>query len=133
MSRKKSAAPSVRLLRVSENIRHALSAILMRGDIADPTLDGVSITVTSVSTSPDLRNATVFVYPLGEHDAKPVVDALNDNAAYIRGQLSRSVVLKYMPTLKFRVDTSFDTAGQIEDILSSPRVQRDLGTPEDDA
>ena len=115
-----------RLLRVGENIRHALSEIFARGEIRDPALDGVSITVTEVRCSPDLRNATIFVMPLGGVHERDVVDGLNRCQKYIRGQLSRMVRMKYLPNLKFTSDSSFGEADHIEQLLHSPHVAQDL-------
>ncbi len=118
--------PSHRLLRVGENIRHALSEIFARGEIRDPSLEGVSVTVTEVRCSPDLRNATIFVMPLGGVQEQDVVDGLNRNSKYIRGQLSRMVRMKYLPNLKFSSDSSFGEADQIDQLLQSPHVAQDL-------
>lgn len=120
------SGPSNRLLRVGENIRHALSEIVSRGEIRDPELDNISITVTEVRCSPDLRNATVFVMPLGGINEKEVVAALNRNVKFIRGQLSKMVSMKYLPQLKFTSDHSFGEADHIEALLNSPHVARDL-------
>ncbi|MCK5424878.1 MAG: 30S ribosome-binding factor RbfA [Emcibacter sp.] len=117
---------SHRLLRVGENLRHALSEIFARGEIRDPSLDGVSVTVTEVRCSPDLRNATIFVMPLGGGNEKEVAKALSRNHKYIRGQLSRMVSMKYLPKLKFTSDSSFGEAGHIEELLHSPHVAQDL-------
>ena len=115
-----------RLLRVGENIRHALSEIFARGDIRDPDLEGASVTVTEVRISPDLRNATIFVMPLGGLNEAPVVGALNRNSKYIRGQLSSMIRMKYLPALKFTSDSSFGEADHIEQLLHSPHVAQDL-------
>ncbi|MBL4800924.1 MAG: 30S ribosome-binding factor RbfA [Emcibacter sp.] len=120
------SGPSHRLLRVGENIRHALSEVFARGEIRDPALDGVSITVTEVRCSPDLRNATIFVMPLGGANEKDVVKGLNRCNKYIRGQLSRLVSMKYLPKLKFTSDGSFGEADHIEKLLSSAHVAQDL-------
>lgn len=117
---------SHRLLRVGENIRHALSEIFARGEIRHPSLDGVSITVTEVRCSPDLRNATIFVMPLGGAHERDVVDGLNRCHKYIRGQLSQMVSMKYLPKLKFTSDSSFGEADHIEQLLHSPHVAQDL-------
>lgn len=118
--------PSHRLLRVGENIRHALSEVFARGEIIDPSLDGVSITVTEVRCSPDLRNATIFVMPLGGTNEQDVVVGLNRCSKYIRGQLSRMVTMKYLPKLKFTSDSSFGEADHIERLLNSAHVVQDL-------
>ncbi|MBO6506245.1 MAG: 30S ribosome-binding factor RbfA [Kordiimonadaceae bacterium] len=132
-----SGGPSLRLLRVGENVRHAISAIMTRGDVQDPDLDGASITVSEVRVSPDLRNATVFVMPLGGDDQGTIIKALNRNSAYIRGEMSKVVHMKYMPRLKFKLDDSFDEASHIDALLKDPKVQRDIAaiddTPEEGA
>lgn len=125
-SHRDDAPISHRLLRVGENIRHALSEIFSRGEIRDPSVEGISITVTEVRCSPDLRNATIFVMPLGGVNEHEVVDGLNRNSKYIRGQLSRMVNMKYLPKLKFTSDTSFGEADHIEQLLHSPHVAQDL-------
>lgn len=118
--------PSQRLLRVGENIRHALSEILSRGDIRDEDLDNVSVTITEVRTSPDLRNATIFAMPLGGVNEKEVIDALNRNSKFIRGQLSKMVSMKYLPKLKFTSDHSFGEVDHIEELLKRSHVAQDL-------
>jgi ribosome-binding factor A len=127
--------PSHRQLRVGEVLRHALSEILRARDIRDPDLAGVSVTVTQVKPSPDMRHATVFVEPLGGEKAEVVVAALNRHRGYLRGEMGRTIALKFTPELRFVEDTSFAEAERINRILHSERVARDLkGTdaPEDD-
>ena len=126
-----SGGPSLRLLRVGENVRHAISAIMTRGDVQDPDLDGTSVTVSEVRVSPDLRNATVFVMPLGGDDQGSIIKALNRNSAYIRGEMSKVVHMKYMPRLKFKLDDSFDEASHIDALLKDPKVQRDIATTDE--
>lgn len=118
--------PSQRQLRVGEEIRHAMSAILARGDLRDPVLAGQSITVSEVRVSPDLKNATCFVIPLGGVDMGEVVAALKRAAAFLRGQLAREVQLRHVPGLQFQADLSFDEAGRIDSVLRRPEVARDL-------
>lgn len=117
---------SLRLLRVGENVRHAIAAILTRGDVQDPDLDGKSVTVSEVRISPDLRNATVFVMPLGGDPEGVITKALNRNTSFIRGVMSKVVHMKYMPRLTFKVDESFDEASHIDTLLRDPKVKRDL-------
>ena len=118
--------PSQRQLRVGEMLRHALSQILVRCEIRDPDLEGISVTVTQVKPSPDMRHATVFVEPLGGMNAKPIVAALNRHRAFLRGEMGHMIELKFTPELRFIEDVSFSEAQKIEDILKSERVQRDL-------
>jgi ribosome-binding factor A len=130
MSRRHSASspdgPSQRQLRVGEMLRHAIADVLRRGDIRDPELSGVSVTVTQVKASTDMRYATVFVEPLGGKNADVVVKALNRNKGYLRGEMGRQIALKFTPELRFVEDTSFAEAEKIETLLKSERVARDL-------
>jgi ribosome-binding factor A len=125
--------PSHRQLRVGEMLRHALATILTRGDIRDDDLAGVSVTVTQVKPSPDMRHATVFVEPLGGENAKGVVSALNRHKAYLRGEMGHMIELKFTPELRFVEDMSFAEAQKIETLLKSARVQQDLKNDDDAA
>ena len=124
-----SQGPSQRQLRVGETLRHALSEILIRGDIRDPDLAGVSVTVTQVIPSPDMRHATVFCEPLGGKNAGPVIKALNKHKGFLRGEMGRMIALKFTPELRFVEDTSFAEAEKIETLLKSSRVRPDLSQP----
>ena len=124
--------PSQRQLRVGETLRHALSEILTRGDIRDGDLEGVSVTVTQVKPSGDMRHATVFVEPLGGQNAAKIVAALNRHKGFIRGEMGHMIVLKFTPELRFIEDDSFAEAQKIEDLLKSERVRRDLQAQSDD-
>jgi ribosome-binding factor A len=125
------AGPTQRQLRVGEMLRHALADILRQGDIRDDDLKGVSVTVTQVKPSPDMRHATVFVEPLGGKNAKQVVAALNRHRAFIRGEMGHLIELKFTPDLRFVEDESFAEAEKIETLLKSERVARDLKTSDD--
>lgn len=107
-------------------LRHELAQLFRRGDIRDADLSGVSITVTQVVPSGDMRHATVFVEPLGGENASSVVKALNRNKGYIRGEMGHHIALKFTPELRFVEDTSFAEADRIERLLKSDRVARDL-------
>ena len=117
---------SVRLLRVGEQVRHALSEILTRGDVHDETLASHSVSITEVRMSPDLRHATVFVKPLLGADEEAVLKALRKHVRYLRGEVSKRVNTKYPADLKFLVDESFDEGCHIDSLLRSPAVARDL-------
>ncbi len=119
------AAPGMRSLRVGEEIRHALSAVFARGELRDPDLVGISITVTEVRVSPDLMRATAFVAPLGGGDVAAVVAALHRAAPFLRGQIVKAVKLRRAPELGFIPDTSFDYASRIDAALRQPTVRRD--------
>ncbi len=119
---------SQRQLRVGEEIRHALATILMRGDVPWPHgfIASVVITVTEVQLSPDLKNATVFVMPLGGKDLQATVHALNDTVGFFRHEVAQAVELRYVPKLHFSADTSFEYAQRINEILHAPDVAKDL-------
>jgi ribosome-binding factor A len=122
--------PTQRQLRVGEMLRHALAEVLRRGDIRDPDLAGISVTITQVKPSPDMRHATVFCEPLGGKNAKPVIAALNKHKGFLRGELGHMITMKFTPDLRFVEDESFAEAQKIETILKSSRVQRDLSQPD---
>ncbi|MEO1695244.1 MAG: 30S ribosome-binding factor RbfA [Pseudomonadota bacterium] len=118
--------PSQRQLRVGELIRHTISDLLTRGDIHDDTLGRAVVTIPEVRCSPDLRNATVYVMPLGGQDIDAVLAALRRNTKFIRGAVARKVNLKYAPDLSFQTDQTFAEADKIGRVLNSPKVRQDL-------
>ena len=107
-------------------LRHALAEILRRQEIRDPDLDGVSVTITQVKPSPDMRYATVYCAPLGGKNADAIVAALNRHKGFLRGQMGQMISTKFTPDLRFLEDRSFAEAEKIENLLKSPQVQRDL-------
>lgn len=120
------AGPSQRQLRAGELMRHALVEILREEDIADPALAGVSVTLTEVRMSPDLRHAICFIVPLGGGHASEVVEGLNRHAKFLRGRLGRSIDMKFTPDLKFVYDDTFDEASRMNRLFDNPRVRQDL-------
>ncbi len=124
--------PSQRQLRVGELVRHALSAFLSRDEILDPDLDGAFITVPEVRMTPDLKLAKVYVMPLGGQKVDVVVDALNRNQKFIRGQVAPKLDLKYGPQFRFYADETFDEAGRIDQLLRSDHVAQDLDHEDQD-
>ncbi|MCF6302745.1 MAG: 30S ribosome-binding factor RbfA [Devosiaceae bacterium] len=127
MNRKaKTSAPSQRMLRVGELVRHALSAFLVRGEVQDPALEGAMITVPEVRMTPDLKLANVYIMPLGGENAEQVVEALNRHKKYVRGGISSQLSLKYAPSLRFFVDDTFAEADRINALLRSKEVSQDL-------
>ncbi len=121
---------SQRQLRVGEELRHALSAILERDLLDDPALAGRSVTVSEVRVSPDLSNATAFVTPLGGEALAETVSALNRASGFLRRQLAQAVELRVVPRISFQADRSFDQAQSIDRLLRRPRVRQDLFEPE---
>lgn len=124
--------PSQRQLRVGEMLRHALAQILARSDIRDPELDGVSVTITQVKPSADMRYATVYCAPLGGQNADVIIAALNRHKGFMRGEMGHMISTKFTPDLRFVEDQSFAEAEKIENLLKSPLVQRDLAASEED-
>jgi ribosome-binding factor A len=119
-------APSQRQLKVGEQIRRTLSDILQRGDVHDPDLGRMSITVGEVRMSPDLRTATAFVLPLGGKDKELMLDALRRNRHEIRHLVVRGGTQKFAPELRFEIDGTFDQMDATRAMLSSPHVRQDL-------
>lgn len=122
----RSSEPSVRTLRVGEQVRHILSEILQRGDVHDDVLASHLVSVTEVRISPDLRHATVFVKPLLGRDEEAVLKALRTNTAFLQREVARRVKMKYAAKLKFLADESFEEGSHIDALLRDPRVARDL-------
>ncbi|WP_374574981.1 30S ribosome-binding factor RbfA [Phenylobacterium sp.] len=123
--------PTQRQLRAGELVRHALVEILREEEIADPAMTGVSITVSEVRMSPDLKHAVCFVEPLGGGHAPEVVEALNRASRFLRGRLGRMIDMKYTPDLKFLHDESFDEASRMNRLFDDPRVRRDVDHDDD--
>ncbi len=121
-----SSAPSQRMLRAGELIRHALAEIFLRGETNDPELDKLTPTIVEVQISPDLKIATAYVRTLMMGQEKQLLEALKRNRKYIRMLMTPRLAMKYMPDIRFRIDTSLDYAGKIDDILRSPVVKRDV-------
>ena len=124
------SGPSVRVLRVGEQVRHVLSEILARGDVHDDVLASHPVSVTEVRMSPDLRHATVFVKPLLGRDEEAVIKALRTNTAYLQREVAHRIRMKYAAKLKFLPDESFDEASHIDALLRDPKVMRDLESGE---
>ena len=117
--------PSQRQLRVGELIRRTLSDVLLRGDVHDPELNAMSITVGEVRTSPDLKVATAFVLPLGGKGREEAIDALRRNRSELRRQVAKGLTLKFSPELRFRIDETFDQMDETRRLLNQDDVRRD--------
>ncbi|QPC86526.1 30S ribosome-binding factor RbfA [Mesorhizobium sp. NBSH29] len=127
MAKSPSSGPSQRMLRVGEQVRHALSEVLHRSEIRDPLIASTVISVSEVRMSRDLKIATVFITPVGASEGDAIIKALAQNAKFIRGRISGALSqMRFMPELRFRLDTSFDNMARIDELLRSPEVARDL-------
>lgn len=123
--------PSQRQLRVGEVIRRRLSEVLARGELHDPALAGMSVTVSEVRCSPDLKIATAFVMPLGGERSEEALEALKRNKAALRHLLARALTLKFSPDLRFQLDASFDRMDDTRRLLADPRVRADIDASPD--
>jgi len=126
MHKREGRTPTQRQLRVGEEIRHVLAQTLGRGELRDPELAGRAITVTEVRISPDLKNATVYIVPLGGEHSTEVLVALRRGSGYMRGIIAHALRLRYAPHLGFELDLTFDAAQRIDELLHRPEVQQDL-------
>ncbi len=126
------SGPSQRQLRVAEEVRRVLAEVFARTEFRDPELAGVTITVTEVRISPDLKHATAFVSDLGKGDVEKLLPALKRVAPYLRTQLSHTLRLRIAPEIHFQPDTALDYAMEVDALLRRPEVQRDLDEDEED-
>lgn len=118
--------PSQRQLRVGELIRRTLSDVLMQGDVHDPELNALSITVSEVRASPDLKIATAYVLPLGGGKREEAIQALKRNKHELRRAIGKEMSLKYAPDLRFLIDDTFDKLDESRRLFSQEKVRRDL-------
>ena len=133
MKTEKEKGPTVRALRVGEQVRHILSEILARGDVHDDQLTKHPVSVTEVRMSSDLRHATVFVKSLLGKEEEAILKALRTNTAWLQKSVAEKMSMKYAAKLKFLSDESFDEASHIEKLLRDPKVMRDLESDEGEA
>ncbi|KHA50770.1 30S ribosome-binding factor RbfA [Sulfitobacter geojensis] len=124
--------PTQRQLRVGETIRRALSEVLARGDVHDPELNRMSITVGEVRSSSDLKVATAYVLPLGGEGKDELLKLLARNKHEIRKQVSKKLTLKFSPELRFQLDQTFDQMDETRRMLADARVRRDADAPDDE-
>jgi ribosome-binding factor A len=103
-----------------------LARLLRPGELHDPALFDANVTVTEVQISPDLRNATAFVMPLGGAKAADIIAGLRRSAPYLKAQVAKAVRLRRVPNLSFQLDSAFDSAERIASLLHSKVVERDL-------
>lgn len=127
------SGPSQRQLRVGEMIRRRLSDVLNRGEIHDPDLNRMSITVGEVRTSPDLKIATAFILPLGGQGRDEALSALRLHRVELRRTVAKGLALKYAPELRFELDESFDRMDETRRLLAQDVVQRDIAKTDDDS
>lgn len=122
--------PTQRQLRAGELVRHALAEVFARGETGDPALERIGVTVVEVVMSPDLRIADVYVRPFLTDERDELVAALERSRKHVRGLISPRLEMKFMPELRFRLDTAPDYARRIDEMLNDPAVRRDLDSSE---
>ena len=106
---------SPRMRRVDEAVRAVLSDAIAT-QLKDPRVGFV--TVTSVKTSPDLRNARVYVSVLGDDDVRAEsLDGLRSAHGFLQRRVASELVLKHTPTLTFAYDESVDRGMRITKLL----------------
>lgn len=127
-----SKEPTQRMLRVGEIVRRAVDECLRRGEVREPELERIMVTVPEARMSTDLRLASVYVAPLGGGDGDELAEMLNKHAKFIRGRISKDLSLKFMPDVKFFADNRYDEATKIENLLRQPKVMADLAAPDRD-
>ena len=129
---KQKSGPSQRQLRAGELIRHALAEIFLRGETGDSELEKLQPSVIEVAMSPDLRIATAYVRPLVDGQGEALLRALDRNKRYMRGLVAPKVDMKFMPEIRYKIDTALDYAEKIDRLLKDPAVARDLGPEKED-
>lgn len=123
---KEGRGPSQRQLRVGELIRRRLSELLQRGELHDPDLAGMSITVGEVRCSPDLRVATAYVLPLGGDRQEEALSLLRKNRHEIRREVSKALSIKFAPEVRFQIDDTFDRMDATRRLFEDEHVRQDL-------
>ncbi len=126
------SGPSQRQLRVGELIRRALSEALQRGDIHDPELNRMSITVGEVRASPDLKVATAYVMPLGGREPEAALEALRRNKGELRRAVAKQLTLKFAPEIRFALDETYDRMDETRRLFADDTVRRDVDAADDD-
>ena len=124
-TKRKPRTANKRQLRVGEQLRHILSSILAEDNIHDPDVTGISITVTEVQPSTDMRNATVYVIPLGNDDVSTLITGLNRSAGFIQSELGKQLTMKFTPRLTFKKDTSFEYGNHIDALIKKNQTTED--------
>ena len=114
---KNSSVRSQRQLKVGEELRHLISNALLRSSFYDEHIENNNITITEVNVSPDLKNAKVYVMPLGGEKKADVLNGLNKATGRLKKIISSNINLRQTPKLIFKIDETFDYAKKINDIL----------------
>lgn len=136
MTRQRGGPPSQRQLRVGEEVRHALVRILARGELRDPDVADVQVTITEVRMSPDLKVAKAFILPFAgpvTAEFAPIVKGLKRAGPFLRGQLAKEIELRFIPSITFEADPSLDRAERIDTLLRDLAASRDPSAESDES
>ena len=106
-----------RQLKVGEELRHLISNALLRSSFYDEYIENNNITITEVNVSPDLKNAKVYVMPLGGVNKVDVLIGLNKATGRLKKIISSNISLRQTPKLIFKIDETFEYAKKINEIL----------------
>ena len=114
---KNSSVKSHRQLKVGEELRHLISNALLRESFYDEHIENNNITITEVNVSPDLKNAKVYVMPLGGVNKLDALNSLIKATGRLKKIISSNINLRQTPKLKFKIDETFEYAKKINNIL----------------
>ena len=114
---KNSSVKSQRQLRVGEELRHLISNALLTKSFYDENIENNNITITEVNVSPDLKNAKVYVMPLGGANKMDALNSLSKASGRLKKIISSNINLRQTPKLIFKIDETFEYAKKINDIL----------------
>jgi len=107
---------SRRLDRLNVLLRQEISDLIRR-ELSDPRLAEI-VSVTRVSTTPDLATATAYVSVMGVDEEKAAtMDALSRAAPFIRRQLLSRLTIRRTPDIRFALDESMEEAARVLDLM----------------
>ena len=112
---------SYRLQRLNGTLQRDLS-LLIANKVKDERIQGSSIGVTSVNTTPDLKDATVYISIIGsDSEKKEILKALEHASGFLRKEISRGLKTYQTPALHFKLDDSYEYGNKIDKILDQLR------------
>ena len=123
---KKKYNQSNRHFKVTENIKKAISEILLRNELPIESSLNFPLTVIEVKMSDDIRHAYVYISTHEKLEEKEVLQKLKDSSHYIAKEMNKLVSMKFLPKLIFRFDKTSKNYEKIAELLNSEKVQEDL-------
>ena len=114
----------LRLKRIGDRFRKELSEMLVKEEIRDPRLSGISI--TDVKVDRELSYAEIYVSAYeGIARSKEVLEGLESASGFIRKVLSERIELRSFPRLRFHWDVTPEKADRIEQLLATIRSEEE--------